>query len=98
MDDRRRFLKFLAASPLAAGLPFLGQALAQPTASQGGEALIDSAAAGLDVFDFERVACRAIPPGHWGYLSTGVDGEETLRANAEAYARYQLRTRRMVDL
>lgn len=98
MDDRRRVLQFLAAGPLAAGAPFLGQALAQPAASPGAETLIASAGAGLDVFDFERVARRAIPPGHWGYLSSGVDGEETLRANVEAYSHYQLRTRRMVDL
>jgi isopentenyl diphosphate isomerase/L-lactate dehydrogenase-like FMN-dependent dehydrogenase len=31
-------------------------------------------------------------------MSTGVDGEETLRANREAYSRYQLRTRRFVDV
>jgi 4-hydroxymandelate oxidase len=98
MTDRRRFLQYLAASPLAAGVPFLGQALAQTTSLQGVDDLITSAAAGLDVFDFERVARRNIPPAHWGYLSTGVDGEETLRANTEAFARYQLRTRRFVDL
>ena len=98
MTDRRSFLRFLAASPLLAGLPSLDEALAQATSVQGLDNLIGSAAEGLDVFDFEPVAHRNIPPAHWGYLQTGVDGEETLRANREAYARYQLRTRRMVDV
>ena len=38
------------------------------------------------------------PPAHWGYLATGVDGEETLRANQQAFSRYQLHTKRFVDL
>jgi hypothetical protein len=29
----------------------------------------------LDVFDFERVARAKLPPAHWGYLATGVDGD-----------------------
>ena len=52
----------------------------------------------LDVFDFEPVARKNIPPAHWGYLATGVDGEDTLRANRDAYARYQLHVRRFVDV
>ena len=96
MTDRRAFLKFLAASPLLAGVPYA--ALAQTSSLQGVDALIGKAADALDVFDMEPVAHRNIPPAHWGYLSTGVDGEETLRANRDAYARYQLRTRRMVDV
>jgi isopentenyl diphosphate isomerase/L-lactate dehydrogenase-like FMN-dependent dehydrogenase len=96
--SRRVFLKFLAASPLLAGVPALDKALAQTTSLQGVDNLIARAADGLDVFDFEPVAHRNIPPAHWGYLQTGVDGEETLRANREAFARYQLRARRMVDV
>jgi hypothetical protein len=37
-----------------------------------------SASDALDVFDLEAAAQKAIPPAHWGYLMTGVDGEETL--------------------
>jgi isopentenyl diphosphate isomerase/L-lactate dehydrogenase-like FMN-dependent dehydrogenase len=98
MTDRRAFLKYIAASPLLAGIPSIGPALAQTTSLQGVDTLIGSAADGLDVFDFEPVAHRNIPPAHWGFLATGVDGEETLRANREAYGRYELRTRRLVDV
>ena len=31
-------------------------------------------------------------------MATGVDGEDTLRANREGFNRYQLRTRRFVDV
>jgi 4-hydroxymandelate oxidase len=98
MTDRRAFLKFLASSPLFAGIPSIGEALAQTTTLQGVDNLIGSAAEAVDVFDFEPVARKAIPPAHWGYMATGVDGEETLRANRDAYSRYQLRTRRFVDV
>ena len=50
------------------------------------------------MFDLEAVARKTIPPAHWGYLATGVDGEDTIRANREAFARYQLQTRRFVDI
>ena len=94
MDDRRGFLKCLAASPLYAGAGLAGQALAQASAPE----LVTRAGEALDVFDLEAVAHRNIPPAHWGYLMTGVDGEETLNANHAAYSRYQLRTRRLVDV
>jgi isopentenyl diphosphate isomerase/L-lactate dehydrogenase-like FMN-dependent dehydrogenase len=93
MDDRRAFLRFLAASPLYAGLPLAARAFGQAP-----EGLVEEAGDALDVFDLERVAHRNVPAAHWGYLMTGVDGEETLRANREAYARFQLRTRRLVDV
>ena len=95
MDDRRAFLKFLAASPLyAGGVGLSGSALAQAPAAE----LVTRAGDALDVFDLEAVARRNIPPAHWGYLMTGVDGDETLNANHAAYGRYQLRTRRLVDV
>jgi isopentenyl diphosphate isomerase/L-lactate dehydrogenase-like FMN-dependent dehydrogenase len=98
MTDRRAFLKLLAASPLLAGVPYIGQALAQTPTLQGIDSLVANAPDALDVFDLEAVARRNIPPAHWGYLAAGVDGEETLRANQQAFSRYQLHTKRFVDL
>jgi len=91
MSDRRAFLKFLAASPLFAGIPAMLDAFAQ-------ESTLATAEAALDVFDFEAAARKVVPPAHWGYMATGVDGEDTLRANREGFTRYQLRTRRFVDV
>ena len=98
MTDRRAFLKLLAASPLLAGIPLISQALAQTPTLKGIDDLVAKAADALDVFDLEAVAHHNIPPAHWGYLAAGVDGEETLRANQQAFSRYQLHTKRFVDL
>jgi isopentenyl diphosphate isomerase/L-lactate dehydrogenase-like FMN-dependent dehydrogenase len=98
MNSRRAFISFLAGSPLYAGLGFPGRSFAQTLASQPGDGLISRAGAALDVFDFEPVAHRNIPPAHWGYLVSGVDGEDTLKANRAAYAHYQLQARRMIDV
>lgn len=98
MTGRRAFLKFLAASPLLAGIPSVEKVLAQAASVQTFDNLIANAGDALDVFDLERVAQSVIPPAHWGYMATGVDGEDTLRANREAFSRYQLRVRRFVDV
>jgi len=90
MSDRRAFLQFVAASPLLAAVPSIAEAF-----QQGG---IEQAADALDVFDFQTAAQKVVPPAHWGYLMTGVDGEDTLKANREGFSRYQLRTKRFVDV
>ncbi len=84
---RREFLRFLAASPFAA------RAFAQDSASA-----IARAKDALSVMDFEPLARKALPPAHWGYLAGGVDDDLTLRMNREAFSRYQLRARRLVDV
>ncbi len=97
MDTRRKFLQFLAASPLLAGRDAMAQAVGadglDPVTLQ-----IDKPEHALDIGDLQRVAKKNIPPAHWGYLITGVDGEQTLRANQEAYAQWQLHTRRLIDI
>jgi len=98
MSDRREFLKFLAGSPLLLAYPSLLEAFTQAPTAQAAAATLASAADALDVFDFEAVARRMLPPAHWGYMATGVDGEETLRANPRGFDRYQLRVRRFVDV
>jgi len=98
MSDRREFLKFLAGSPLVLAFPSLLEAVAQAPNPQAASATLASAADALDVFDFEAIARKTLPPAHWGYLATGSDGEDTLRANARGFDRYQLRVRRFVDV
>ena len=90
MSDRRAFLQFVAASPLVAAVPTIARAVQQGA--------IEQAADALDVFDFQTAAEKLVPPAHWGYLMTGVDGEDTLKANREGFGRYQLRTKRFVDV
>lgn len=110
--SRRQFMAFAAGSPLlaAAGVDLRslrrllgGNSREQAKAlgllqqvSQEPE-LIASPADALNMFDFEPVAKKKLPPAHWGYLATGSDGDETIRANREGYARWDLRVRRLVD-
>ncbi|MEJ1960287.1 MAG: alpha-hydroxy acid oxidase [Gammaproteobacteria bacterium] len=91
VNTRRAMLRFLAASPVFAGFWPVAKAIAE-------DRPIGSAAEALDVFDLEAAAQRLVPPAHWGYLQSGVDGEVTLRANQNAFARYQLKARRLVDV
>jgi isopentenyl diphosphate isomerase/L-lactate dehydrogenase-like FMN-dependent dehydrogenase len=91
MTDRRELLKFLASSPLLGGFAVAHKTLA---AGDGLESVADA----LDVFDFEAAARRILPPAHWGYLASGVDGDVTLRANMQGYSRWQLKPRRFIDV
>lgn len=107
-NSRRRFIKFLAASPLFAGTPVA--ALAQQGvfpqrppdpyvwAPRDYEHLISSPKEALDVFDFEPVMHKNVPPAHFGYLASGVDDDVTLRANRDGFLKFQLRPRRLVDV
>jgi isopentenyl diphosphate isomerase/L-lactate dehydrogenase-like FMN-dependent dehydrogenase len=52
----------------------------------------------LSVLDFEPLAQKALPPAHWGYMSSGVDGDLTVRANREAMEHYQIRARRLAGV
>src|SRR6056297_987028 len=95
---RRRVLKFLAASPLL-GYTAAGSLLAEESldAIQLPDFLIKSPEKALDVFDFHAVAKHKLPPAHYGYLTTGTDGNETLSANRRAFEDLYLRPMRMVD-
>ena len=106
---RRRFLQFLAGSPLLSygGLetlgadgPKAGVKLPDPImwAPLRTEDLIKTPKQAINVFDFEPV-CRAnVPPAHFGYMASGIDDEVTLRANREGFLKFQLRPRRLVDV
>ena len=91
-EERRHFLRYLAASP----------ALILPQSTRRyaglGEGPITDPAQAIDVFDFEVVAEKTLPPAHWGYLSSGTDDDNTLRANRQGFEHYQLRPRRLIDV
>jgi 4-hydroxymandelate oxidase len=106
--SRRCFIKFLAGSPLlfGTGLSSFAQAGAFPElrpdpyvwAPRDYEHLISSPQEALDVFDFEPIMHKNVPPAHFGYMASGVDDDVTLRANREGFLKFQLRPRRLVDV
>src|SRR5215470_17331807 len=106
--NRRCFIKWLAGSPLFVGTSFssFAQTGAVPElrpdpyvwAPRDYQHLISSPQEALDVFDFEPVMHKNVPPAHFGYMASGIDDEVTLRANREGFLKYQLRPRRLVDV
>src|SRR5919112_5251208 len=99
---RRRFLKYLAASPLFAGSDLLAQEQRLPDpmvwAPRSLDKLIETPREALSVFDFEPVMHKNVPPAHFGYMASGIDDEVTLRANREGFLKFQLRPRRLRDV
>jgi isopentenyl diphosphate isomerase/L-lactate dehydrogenase-like FMN-dependent dehydrogenase len=59
---------------------------------------ITSAEQVLDVMGFEPLARKALPPAHFAYIATGVDDDLTVARNHEAFAHYEIRARRFVDV
>src|SRR5215813_10693592 len=106
--NRRRFLQYLAASPLLASSA--GSALAetllpkpkQPDPLMWGPFdpadLIKAPKDAINVFDFEPVCRQNVPPAHFGYMAAGIDDEVTLRNNRADFQKFQLRPRRLVDV
>ena len=99
--SRRRLLQFLAASPFIAQNA-LAEALRSSDpmewAPRDLDKLITEPKQALDVFDFEPVMKKNVPPAHFGYMATGVDDEVTLRANRDGFRKIELRPRRLVDV
>ncbi len=104
--SRRKFLQFLAASPLLAGSDLAAWANETPArlpdpmlwAPRNLDKLIATPKDAINVFDFEPVMAKNVPPAHFGYMASGIDDEVTLRANREGFLKYQLRPRRLVDV
>ena len=83
---RRRFLQYLAASPLmACAADVLAQEQRLPDPSVWGtrtlDKLIASPREAINVFDFEPVMREMVPPAHFGYMATGIDAEVDRRAH-----------------
>jgi len=104
--SRRKFLQFLAASPLLAASDLAAFANEAPNrlpdpmvwSPRNLDRLIKDPKEALNVFDFEPVMARNVPPAHFGYMATGIDDEQTLRANREGFQKFVLRPRRLVDV
>ncbi len=83
-QNRRNLLAFLAGSPLL-GADTAPSAITKPEQA-------------INVMEFEAAAKAILPPAHFGYLATGVDGDVTLQANQNGYRQILLRPRRLRDI
>src|ERR671911_902872 len=52
----------------------------------------------LTLDDAERLAEQVVPPDAWSYIAGGAGDERTLRWNREAFSRFRLRPRVLVDV
>ncbi|MBX9824210.1 MAG: alpha-hydroxy-acid oxidizing protein [Xanthobacteraceae bacterium] len=106
--NRRRFLQYLASSPLlAAGGASAFAETQVPKAKlpdplmwgpMDATRIIKSPKEAINVFDLEPVMRQNVPPAHFGYMASGIDDEVTLRRNREDFLKFQLRPRRLVDV
>lgn len=109
---RRAFLEFLVKSPVIASFGLTACAVDRRSTPRGGVnrlgtlgepdrllgELIGSPGEAIDVFDFRVTAESTLPPAHYGYIATGVEGDATLRANREAFGRIGLLPRRLMNV
>jgi isopentenyl diphosphate isomerase/L-lactate dehydrogenase-like FMN-dependent dehydrogenase len=106
--SRRKFLQFLAGSPLlaAGGASAFAETLLPKTmvpdplmwGPRQADRLIKTPKEAINVFGFEPVMRQNVPPAHFGYMASGIDDEATLRRNREAFQKFLLRPRRLVDV
>jgi hypothetical protein len=83
LRDRRAFLKFLAGSPYIAAL---GGVSAVAFDTERAADVISDPKDALDVMDFEEAAHRKVQPGHWAYMTSGVDDDLTIKANRAGFS------------
>ncbi|MDB5636547.1 MAG: FMN-dependent alpha-hydroxy acid dehydrogenase, partial [Bradyrhizobium sp.] len=103
--SRRRFLQYLAGSPLFASGALSAYGSEAPSKlpdpmiwAPAGDELIGTPKQAINVFDFEPVARKNVPPAHFGYMASGLDDEVTLRANREGFLKFQLSPHRLHDV
>ncbi len=107
-SSRRRFLAYLAGSPLAVGLGLTacsqehralgGGPAGAALAAQGSAAsLIASPAEAINVFEFAPVAQNNLSAAHWAFIMTGSDDNLTRDANHAAFREFQIRPHYFTD-
>ena len=104
-ESRRKFLRFLAESPLLYGL---GGAVAATAARAQDDAVLSGAldfdgvitspSEAVNVWDFEAAIRKTLNAGHYAYIAQGSDDFGTMAANRAGFQKIGLRPRRLVDV
>jgi 4-hydroxymandelate oxidase len=105
MTDRRKFLSFLAASPVlayaGAASALVRELLAQPLVAQEmslapkDAVIIKSVKEALTVMDFDAAAREKLPLAHYTFVTDGSFYNETAKANRAGFTKYEIRLRRL---
>jgi isopentenyl diphosphate isomerase/L-lactate dehydrogenase-like FMN-dependent dehydrogenase len=96
---RRALLGALTVLPAICSRAWSAQSATSPAQVFRKEAEpITSASQVLNVMDFEPLAREALPPAHFAYIATGADDDRTVVHNHEAFAHYEIRSRRFNDI
>jgi 4-hydroxymandelate oxidase len=107
--SRREFLRFLAGSPLFAGMSgtLLAASASAQTRSQTDAVLrgalefkdlIERPDQAQNVWDFEPVMRKRVNAGHYAYMAQGADDFGTIAANRAGFDKIKLRPQRLVDV
>ncbi len=101
ISDRRKFLSFLAASPILAYAGFnarwVDDVLAAP-APQQEAVVIKSVKEALNIFDFDPAAKAKLSTAHYMFITDGSFNNETMLANRAAFEKYEIRLRRLTGI
>jgi 4-hydroxymandelate oxidase len=76
----------------------MGSLASLPVAMQSRLVAAQDAAPPANVMEYEALARAALPPAHFAYLSGGTDDNRTVAINHEAFAHFQIRARRFIDV
>ena len=96
--NRRRFLQFLAASPVLAAAAYNGNVRELLGAVLQDFPLISDPADALNVFDFEAIVRETMPPAHYGYMASGSDDDLSIELNREGFTKFAIRPRRLINV
>ena len=90
--DRREFVKFMLASPIAAAVLKSHPSLAQDLS------VLDKAASARNVFQMHDAAKAKLSAATYDFITGGSDDMKTVAANRAAFDKVQIRARRLVDV
>lgn len=95
--QRRQFLKWVSMSSLALSLPLTGYGFSHSEKNELHNNGVDLSSV-KNVFDLEKLAGQVMGKDALNYLNGGADDLRTVRANHDAYAKIQIRARRLIDV
>jgi 4-hydroxymandelate oxidase len=96
--NRRRFLQFLAGSPVLAAAACSGNVRELLGAIAQERPRVSNPEDAINVFDFESIVRETMPPAHYGYMASGSDDDLSIELNREGFTKFAIRPRRLINV